>query len=212
VSDTDVEPQIDVASSSPTPNPPIRERNVPYDDRDVVTRYAERFEALDDLSIEGPLCVCRAPGEGVDAHLGVAIGLSCTWRARKSVRLVSEKPDMPVVRWYPECSAQRSVNCVHQSHLLRFRVLPACLDQNVWHFASLSSETCVGTWTRAPCSRHRLSAGAGSIHAAPNHMASATRAPASEPSPTHATYPSGRINTALGAVTTPSTGSSHSAS
>src|SRR6185503_5682492 len=43
----------------------------------------------------------------------------------------------------------------------------------------------------------------------PNQVVRASRRPASVPSPTHATYPSGRINTAVGADTAPSTGSSH---
>jgi hypothetical protein len=43
--------------------------------RDVISRDAERLEALDDLPIEGALGVERAPGEGVDAHQRVAIGL-----------------------------------------------------------------------------------------------------------------------------------------
>ena len=43
----------------------------------------------------------------------------------------------------------------------------------------------------------------------PNHVVSASAGPPSLPSPTHATYPSGRINTAVGAATTPSAGRSH---
>ena len=43
----------------------------------------------------------------------------------------------------------------------------------------------------------------------PNQEFSASRSPWSVPSPTHATCPSGRINTAVGAATAPSTGNSH---
>jgi hypothetical protein len=43
----------------------------------------------------------------------------------------------------------------------------------------------------------------------PNQVVRASGSPKSLRSPTQATYPSGRINTALGAVTSPSTGSSH---
>ncbi len=43
----------------------------------------------------------------------------------------------------------------------------------------------------------------------PNHVVSASRRPASVPSPTHDACPSGRTNTAVGALTSPSTGSSH---
>jgi hypothetical protein len=43
----------------------------------------------------------------------------------------------------------------------------------------------------------------------PNQVVSASASCRSVPSPTQATYPSGRINTALGAVTAPNTGSSH---
>jgi len=43
----------------------------------------------------------------------------------------------------------------------------------------------------------------------PNQVVRASRRPWSVPSPTHATCPSGRINTAVGAATAPSTGSSH---
>jgi hypothetical protein len=43
----------------------------------------------------------------------------------------------------------------------------------------------------------------------PNQVVSASASPSWVRSPTQATYPSGRINTAVGAVTAPSTGSSH---
>src|SRR4030081_4024243 len=43
----------------------------------------------------------------------------------------------------------------------------------------------------------------------PNQLVSASASPSWVRSPTQATYPSGRINTAVGAVTTPSTGRSH---
>ena len=43
----------------------------------------------------------------------------------------------------------------------------------------------------------------------PNQVVRASRRPWSVPSEAHATCPSGRINTAVGAETTPSTGSSH---
>jgi hypothetical protein len=46
-------------------------------------------------------------------------------------------------------------------------------------------------------------------HGVPNQVLRASRNPVSVPSPTQATYPSGRTNTAVGAVTGPSTGSSH---
>ena len=46
-------------------------------------------------------------------------------------------------------------------------------------------------------------------HGDPNQVVSASRKPASVPSPTQATYPSGRIRTAAGASTGPSAGSSH---
>jgi hypothetical protein len=43
----------------------------------------------------------------------------------------------------------------------------------------------------------------------PNQVVSASASPSWVRSPTQATYPSGRINTAIGAVTAPSAGSSH---
>jgi hypothetical protein len=43
----------------------------------------------------------------------------------------------------------------------------------------------------------------------PNQVVSASAGPSWVRSPTQATYPSGRINTAAGAVTAPSAGSSH---
>src|SRR4030081_1688098 len=43
----------------------------------------------------------------------------------------------------------------------------------------------------------------------PNQVVSAPASPSWVRSPTQATYPSGRINTALGAVTAPTAGSSH---
>src|SRR5207249_3480501 len=48
-----------------------------------------------------------------------------------------------------------------------------------------------------------------SRHGVPNQIVRASRNPESVPSPTQATYPSGRINTPVGAVTAPITGSSH---
>ena len=48
-------------------------------------------------------------------------------------------------------------------------------------------------------------------HGDPNQVVSASRNPVSVPSPTQATWPSGRISTAVGAATSPSTGSSHGA-
>jgi hypothetical protein len=50
----------------------------------------------------------------------------------------------------------------------------------------------------------RYGAGGG-----PNQVVSASASPCCLRSPTHATYPSGRINTAVGAATTPTAGSSH---
>src|SRR5580692_2961769 len=47
------------------------------------------------------------------------------------------------------------------------------------------------------------------VEPSPNHLVSASASPGWVGSPTHATYPSGRINTAEGAGTAPSTGSSH---
>src|SRR5947208_15398938 len=49
-----------------------------------------------------------------------------------------------------------------------------------------------------------------SVAYVPNQVVSASRNPASVPSPTHATYPSGLISTASGAATWPRTGSSQS--
>src|SRR5207247_4727694 len=43
----------------------------------------------------------------------------------------------------------------------------------------------------------------------PNQVVSASTSPSWVRSPNQATYPSGRINTAVGAVTAPSAGSSH---
>lgn len=43
----------------------------------------------------------------------------------------------------------------------------------------------------------------------PNQVVKASASPCCLRSPTHATYPSGRINTAVGAETTPTAGSSH---
>ena len=42
-----------------------------------------------------------------------------------------------------------------------------------------------------------------------NHLVTAPASPRSVPSPTQATYPSGRIRTAVGAATSPSAGNSH---
>ena len=60
----------------------------------------------------------------------------------------------------------------------------------------------------APASRCRDYPAAGG----PNQVVSASGSPASVPSPTQATYPSGRISTAVGALTSPRTGSSHTPS
>src|SRR5262245_2038893 len=48
-----------------------------------------------------------------------------------------------------------------------------------------------------------------SVAGGPNQVASASASPSWVESPTQATYPSGRINTAVGAVTAPRTGTSH---
>ncbi len=48
-----------------------------------------------------------------------------------------------------------------------------------------------------------------SVDHGPNHVVSASRNPASVPSPTQATCPSGLISTAVGAGTEPSSGNSH---
>ena len=56
--------------------------------------------------------------------------------------------------------------------------------------------------------RRSVRQGIGSRYGDPNQLVSASRNPASVPSPTPATCPSGRISTAVGAVTVPSTGSS----
>ena len=55
------------------------------------------------------------------------------------------------------------------------------------------------------------SSGAPQAAAGPNQVVSASLSPSAVPSPTQATYPSGRTRTAAGAVTSPSTGSSHAA-
>jgi hypothetical protein len=55
------------------------------------------------------------------------------------------------------------------------------------------------SWTRV-----RYAAAGG-----PNHVVSASASPSWLTSPTQATYPSGRINTAAGAGTAPIAGSSH---
>ena len=47
------------------------------------------------------------------------------------------------------------------------------------------------------------------VETRPNQVVRASRRPWSVPSPTHATCPSGRINTAVGAETAPNSGSSH---
>src|SRR6266851_5527143 len=60
--------------------------------------------------------------------------------------------------------------------------------------------------------RRELSAGKPCGYAAaggPNQVVSAPASPSRVGSPTQATYPSGRINTAVGAVTGPRAGSSH---
>jgi len=54
---------------------------------------------------------------------------------------------------------------------------------------------------RRPCLRYAAAAG-------PNQVVSASSNAVSAESPTHATCPSGRISTAVGALTAPSTGSS----
>ncbi len=99
----------------------------------MICRDAKRLEALDDLSVQRPLCLDRPAGEGVDAHLGVAIGLTHTRRTGKSVRLVSQEPDMAVVRRDSKRDSQRAVNRVHQRELFILRVLPAYLDQDMGH-------------------------------------------------------------------------------
>src|ERR1700674_5258060 len=57
---------------------------------------------------------------------------------------------------------------------------------------------------RSVMAEHRIA----SRHGDPNQVVSASRNPVSVPSPTQATYPSGRMSTAAGAATWPRTGSS----
>ncbi len=135
-SDVDVEAEIDVAGSRASTNPPVRGRDIAYDDRDVIFGDAKRLEALDDLPIQGALGLKRAPREGVDANLRIAIGLSHAGRAGKTVRLVRQESDMPVVWRDSERPLQRAVNGVHEGELLVLGVLSAHLDQHVWHCRS----------------------------------------------------------------------------
>jgi hypothetical protein len=55
----------------------------------------------------------------------------------------------------------------------------------------------------------RIEAGTYLTAGDPNHLVNASASPCRVESPTQATYPSGRINTAVGAGTGPSAGSSH---
>src|ERR1700722_3321258 len=126
-SNVDVEPEIDVTGSDAATNPPIAESNVAHNDRDVVSRNAERLEALDDFAVQSALRVERTSSEGVDAHQRVAIGLSLAGGTGKPVRLVSHKPDVSVARRNPERRSQRRVDRIHQRYLFLRRVLPAHL-------------------------------------------------------------------------------------
>ena len=71
-----------------------------------------------------------------------------------------------------------------------------------------------GSGPNQPLVSRTAAAGArpGTLYApadGPNQVVSASGSPRSVRSPTQATCPSGRINTAVGAVTAPKTGSSH---
>jgi len=127
-SDVDVKPEVDVGGSSTATNPPIPECDLAHDYRDVVARDAKRLQIFDDLPIQSALCVYRASSKGVDADSRVAIGLSRAGGTGKSVRLVSQKPDMSVARRNPERTSQCSVDGVHERYLFSLRVLSACLD------------------------------------------------------------------------------------
>lgn len=60
-SDVDIEPEVEVARSGAASNPPIHEREVADNDRDVVSRDAERLEAFNDLSTRARLASIDRP-------------------------------------------------------------------------------------------------------------------------------------------------------
>jgi hypothetical protein len=79
------------------------------------------------------------------------------------------------------------------------------------HSAAVTIAEALVRSIRAP-RRLILEAGGYAAVGGPNQVVSASGSPRWVRSPTQATYPSGRINTAVGTVTAPSTGTSHSPS
>lgn len=97
----------------------------------------------------------------------------------------------------------------HRGDLARAQIMTAesCPPESSQAFRG--SPRCPRFWGVLPSSARKPLGGAASAQRGPNHVLSASRSPSSVPIPTQATCPSGRINTAVGAGTAPSTGSSH---
>src|SRR6185312_12192898 len=94
-----------------------------------------------------------------------------------------------------------------------YRLRPDCSDGSACRGAARRVDTVDGVVGRGPavgCTRApSLKRCDYAAFAAPNQVVKASTSPPSDRSPTQATYPSGRINTAVGAGTAPSAGSSH---
>jgi len=99
----------------------------------MVARDAQRFEPLDDLSVEPPLGAGRAPGEAVHRHQRRVLGLGQPRRRREAVRLMHQQPHMLVLPRNLERRHQRRVHRVDDRGLFRTRPLTADLDEHPGH-------------------------------------------------------------------------------
>ena len=124
------------------------------------------------------------------SNLHVEIALERSTRAladrENQVLLLQTVPDGPGLRWPTMARIENDELC-HDSSLSRASRAPA------------------PTATQAPDSLGFKTSASWRSEPGGQRVGE----PRSVPSPTQATYPSGRINTAVGAVTAPSTGSSH---
>ena len=114
-----------------------------------------------------------------------------------------------------QSSCRRRSEHTHEvAHRHRPHHIPAAIATNTtdrygrWDRWQLPSHSCVPASAQIDVQRERTTS---LCHCDPHHVVSASRSPVSVPSPTQATCPSGRTNTALGGLTAPSAGSSHTA-
>ncbi len=144
-----------------------------------------------------PLPACRSGGRAT----GVGSAGAC-WPTRPTTfRWRGAGPKCP---WHGPASLSR-----RESRAVWFWASLRAIAEPKPHSAAVTITEALVRSIRAP-RRLILEAGGYAAVGGPNQVVSASGSPRWVRSPTQATYPSGRINTAVGTVTAPSTGTSHS--